>query len=324
MVGDIKLSSGRACGFGGGGGLQILAASADGEVDVVFALPGITTWFGLAAGTDTGDSEWEQDVPQPCRFPGAEDNAHVGEGDPEGGDELDQFAVFDRKLGLEFPGRRPQPREADGEGRLPAVAVEVFQVRGKGEGLAAPVGQSEQGTDPDAAEASLVGALRALEAPVEIAFRAGGVQPLVDPSVIGFLVNHQAFGTGGNHLGIFLAFHRADLQTDGGDKGAQCRDALPEVSVGDKFRVFTGDQQDVAEAQRCQMAGFPHDLVDRQGDPENGVVAGETTVAAVVDTFIGKVEGREQAHGAAKMLAGDGGGLDGQGFNLAGACRCGQ
>ena len=71
--------------------------------------------------------------------------------------------------------------------------------------------------------------------------------------------------------------------------------------------MFSGDEQNVFKPFGGEVLCFAHDLFDGEGDPEDGIVSGEAAIRAVIDAFIGEVEGREEPHGFAKVLAGQGG-----------------
>ena len=66
------------------------------------------------------------------------------------------------------------------------------------------------------------------------------------------------------------------------------------------------------------MAGFGDDLIDGEGGAEDGVVAREAAVLAVVDALVGDVEGGKEAHGAAEVAPGDGARLADHGLELGG------
>ena len=68
--------------------------------------------------------------------------------------------------------------------------------------------------------------------------------------------------------------------------------------------MFAGDEEDVAKALFEQRPGFAADFVNGQRDAEDGVVARETAVFAVVDAFVGQIEGREKPDDFAEALLG--------------------
>ena len=70
-------------------------------------------------------------------------------------------------------------------------------------------------------------------------------------------------------------------------------------------------QKDIAEAFRGKMSGLGGHLLDLKCYAKNCVVTGEAAVGAVVDTLIGEVEGRKDAHGAAKVTPGQRSGTTG-------------
>jgi hypothetical protein len=318
FVGDPKLTFGT--------GLvrlffQVDAFAADREVQIVGPGAGITAGFGVAARAHNGNTERGDGVAEGGGLACAHDDADFGKSEAECGQCLDQGVIGEAGEGLEAAGGGPEARERHGKGRLPAVFVEMLKVGGEPEGFEFPVAEAEEGADADAAEAAQVAAFGAGKAPVEVFFGAGSVHDGVDVAVIGFLINDEAFGAGGDHALIFRGFHRADLDADGGDEVADGANAGFEVAVTDEAWVLAGDEEDVAKPLGDQMSGFLDDLVDSQCGAEDGVVAGEAAVVAIIDALVGDVEGGEEAHGAAKIPAGEGAGFADHGFKLGGSFR---
>ena len=277
-------------------------------MEVFAAGAGVAPGVGFGSGGDVGNAEGEEGFAEGGGFAGGEDDADGGEAVSEGGDELDEGAVgegegFVRSV-LVVSGVGFHAGEGDGEGGFPAVFVEVFEVGGKGEGLMAPVGEAEEGSDADAAEPTGVGAFGAVEPPMEFSFRAGGMEALVSFLVVGFLVNDEAFGAVVDEVLVLVVFHGADFDAEGGDEGGESVEAFLEVAFGDEFGVFAGDEEEVAEAFGVEVSGFGDDLINGEGGAEDGVVAREAAVLAVVDAFVGEVKGSEEAHGAAEVTAG--------------------
>ena len=79
-------------------------------------------------------------------------------------------------------------------------------------------------------------------------------------------------------------------------------DAIVEIIVGNKLRMFARDQQDVAEALRLDCVRLAFHFLQRQGDAQDRVVAREAAVFAIVDALVGKVKRREQADDLAEAL----------------------
>ena len=70
--------------------------------------------------------------------------------------------------------------------------------------------------------------------------------------------------------------------------------------------MFASNEQDIAETLLCQCACLGHHLINGEGYAQDGIVSGETTIAAVIDAFIGEVKrGKEPDH-PAKTLLGEG------------------
>ena len=196
----------------------------------------------MAAGTHDGDAEGGDGVAEGGGFAGAHDDADFGEGEAESGEGLDESVVGEIGEGMETSGGGAETGEGDGEGGFPTVFVEVLEVGSEAEGFEAPVAETEESADADATEAAEVAAFGTSEAPVEVFFGAGGVHDGVDIAVIGFLIDHEAFGTGFDHALVFGGFHGADFDADGGDEGADGADASFEVAVADEAGVFACDE----------------------------------------------------------------------------------
>ena len=167
------------------------------------------------------------------------------------------------------------------------MAEQVFGVGGERQSFLPPVGQAEERSDSQAAKSCRIGPFSRFESPVVMFFGAGGVQEAIALSIVGFLVNHQSFGAGGDHGPVGVGRHRPYFQGQPGNRRAQGEEAILEVAVGNELRVFAGHQQNVAEALLGQRPGFAFDFGDGQGNPPDVVVAGKAAVAADVDAFVG-------------------------------------
>lgn len=211
-------------GFFGAGFLGEFDATAfDGEVEVVGAGTGVAAGFGACAGGHVCDAEVGHGVAERSGFAGGEDDADLGKGDAEGGDEAEEVGIWEVASGiwlvLVVSGVGSHAREGDGELCFPAVFVEVFEVGAEGEGLVVPVGEAEECADADAPEAAGVGALGAIEAPVKVFFGAGGVEGLVGFAVVGFLIDDEAFGSVLDEFGVLVVFHGSDFEGECGEDG---------------------------------------------------------------------------------------------------------
>lgn len=173
----------------------------------------------------------------------------------------------------------------------------------KGERLGFPVCQPEQRANADPPESAGIRALRTIQPPVEILLRSGGVELLVSAGIVGFLINNEALGAVADDFRVLIIFHRPDFQAERRDERLQRVEAVLQVAVGDKLRVLAGDQQDIPEAEAVEVTRFSDDLVHGEGRPENGGIARETAVFAVVHALVGDVERREEAHRFPEMAA---------------------
>ena len=86
----------------------------------------------------------------------------------------------------------------------------------------------------------------------------------------------------------------------------QGANTIGEVTVGDKLRVFTSDEEDVAKAFGGQVTRLLDHGSDIEGDAEDGIIARKSAVGAIIDAFIGKVERGEKPDGFTKVTPGDG------------------
>ena len=109
--------------------------------------------------------------------------------------------------------------------------VEIFEVGAESERLGFPIGQAEQGADADAAESTGIRALRAIEPPVEILFRPGGVQCLIDGAIVRFLIDHESLRAVADDFGILIVLHRSHFDRQCGHEGFQDIEAFLQVSV---------------------------------------------------------------------------------------------
>ena len=87
----------------------------------------------------------------------------------------------------------------------------------EGDGFFFPIGETEEGTNSDAAEAPEIGAFWAVEAPVVIFLWSSGVELLLFFELVGFLVNDQSFRAVIDEVAVLVVFHRADLNADRGN-----------------------------------------------------------------------------------------------------------
>lgn len=190
------------------------------------------------------------------------------------------------------------------------MLVEVFQVRGEGSSFVPPVSQAKEGTDANSTEAASIGALGALEAPVEIFLRPCGVKSGVGVTIVCLLIDNEPLGSMTYELTVLLVFHGANLNANGGDKSLDGINAVLQVAFTDKLRVLSGNEKDVAKAERMQVPCLCDDLINRECSTQDGIITREAAVAAVVDALVGDVERGEEPHGFAEVAAGDGAAID--------------
>ena len=311
--------------LGGEGVAGVVAgdgATAHGEVQVVASESCVAPGFGVAAGAHKSDAERGNGVAEVGGFAGAEDDADAWKVQAEGAEELDKIAVVERVGRFESAGGGAQSGEADGEVGFPAGAQEVVEVGGEGDGFFAPIPQAEEDADAETAEAGGVSALRAGEAPVVIFFWSGGVQAGVGRAMVSFVVDDEPLGAGAGEREVVRGLQRCDFDGERGDFRGEDAENFFEVAVGDELGVFAGDEEDVAETLRGEVAGFGADLGGLEGDSEDGVFAREAAVGATVDAFVGEIQRSEEADGFAEVAAGKGAGVAGHVLEVAIDGRC--
>ena len=66
--------------------------------------------------------------------------------------------------------------------------------------------------------------------------------------------------------------------------------------------MLAGHEQNLPETLLSEMPRFSDYLIDRKGNAQNRIIAREPAVTAIVDAFIGKIERREEPHGASEIL----------------------
>ena len=132
------------------------------------------------------------------------------------------------------------------------------------------------------------------------------------------MIDDETLGAGADEGDVIGGFHRSDFDGKGGDyRREQAEDGF-EVTVGNKLRVLSGDEEDVAESLGGEVACFGPDLVGFKGDAQDGVFAGKAAVSAAIDTFVREIERGEKSDGASKMAAGNGLGAAGEVFETLG------
>src|SRR5881392_1220984 len=115
---------------------------------------------------------------------------------------------------MKFAGGGAQPRQTHRDLRLPAVFQQIFRMGRERDRFFLPATETKKRADPEPAKTSVVTALRAIEPPVEIAFRSGRVQFSVRLAVVGFLVNDEALRAGFDDGNIARGFHWPDFDRD--------------------------------------------------------------------------------------------------------------
>src|SRR4029077_6422215 len=179
---------------------------------------------------------------------------------------------------LKFTGAGTKPGKRDGDLSFPAVAKEVIGMSRDAEGFEAPIAEAVESADAETTEAGSIGAFGSFETPIKIALGPGSVHIGVNSAVVGFLIDDEAFSAGFDDWAILVGLHGADFEGDARDFVVESADAIGHVVGGNKFGMFAGDEEDVAEAVGEELAGFFEDFLDGKCNSQNWVIPGEAAV----------------------------------------------
>jgi hypothetical protein len=100
-------------------------------VNIISTLASISSWLSVTSSADACDAKWEERISESTRFPGAQNNTHLREADPESAEGLNEFCIAERIFWLEVSCSGSQARQTNGKRRFPAGSVKVFKVSGK-------------------------------------------------------------------------------------------------------------------------------------------------------------------------------------------------
>src|SRR5262245_9517216 len=163
---------------------------------------------------------------------------------------------------------------------------EMFQMRGQRDRFILPSRQTNQSTDAEPAKTGCVSAFSAIEPIIEIAFRPGGMHFRIYTAIVSFLINDEAFGAGLDNRHVILSVHRADLDRDRRKIGRKHPRAFAEIIATHKFGMLARNEQDLAKSLPRQMLRFGNDLIDIECDTQDGIIARETAILAIVDALV--------------------------------------
>ena len=271
----------------------------------------VAAGVGLGGGADLAYAVFDQLVAHFGPLAGGDDDAGVGHGDADDGDDLHEVLVAHRVrdvLALAEGGSfgRLDAGEGDGVG---AAAVVLFQMAGMlhdGEDLETVVDESEQGADAHVVDAAFLGAVHAGEAVEVVGLGcAGGVELGVGHGVVGLLEADIGAYLLGLELGVVLDAHGSQLDVDAADAaaflvlgGIGAADGLDHV-VGVVAGAFAADEQGALVAHAQQVEGLGLDFVEGEDFALQGlVVLAEAAVDAVVDAGVAGVDGCEEHQSA--------------------------
>jgi iodotyrosine deiodinase len=78
--------------------------------------------------------------------------------------------------------------------------------------------------------------------------------------------------------------------------------AVSQVILANKFRMFARDEENLAKPFLREMPSFRAHLFESERHAQDPIIPGKTAVTAIVNTFVRKIERREEAHGASEIL----------------------
>ncbi len=166
-----------------------------------------------------------------------------------------------------------------------------------------PRRQTEKRADAKPTKSGIVTPHCALETPIEIALRTGGVHLGVNFTIVGFLIDDQTFRSSRNDREVIRSFHRTHFDRDGGEIGCKNANALCKIILGNELRMLAGHEQKLPEALRREVTRFSRNLLDAKRDAQNWIVARETAIPAIIDALVRQIKGREKPHCSPEVLA---------------------
>jgi hypothetical protein len=287
-------------------------AATDCLMQILFPLASVAARFRMAACAHHGNAERSDSISQGRRLTGTQDNSDLRKGNAQRAKKLDEFAIGQGMCRMEVAGGWAETRKADGDLGLPARTQEMFEMSGESHRFFPPMPQTVKGADADAAEARLVGALRAIQPPVIVLLWSRKVNLGVGGAMVGLLVNDEPFRAGMNEWQIVRDFHWGDFKADARNRRCEPLNASLQVVAGNEFGMLAGHEKDIAKALADKVCGFARDFLNFQRDAQDGIFTGEAAIGARIDAFVGEIKRGEEAHGAPKVAPRDRGGFSGQ------------
>src|SRR5213076_2727714 len=188
--------------------------AADGAMDFLPALTGVTARLGMTAGAHHRYPDLDEQIAQRSRLTRAQNDPDLRECNAQRAHQLNQIAIAHRKMRAKFAGRWTKTRNTYGEGRFPAAFKQIFDMRGQRDRFLAPRSQPKKRANSNATKTGVVAALGTGQAPAKILFWSGQMQLIINRAVICFLVNDETFRAPFNNRNVFLRFHRSDFDRD--------------------------------------------------------------------------------------------------------------
>ena len=150
--------------------------------------------------------------------------------------------------------------------RLPTIAQQIIGMRRDARGFHAPIAQTIQRADAEPTKTRRVSALGCFETPIEIALRSRRCASRRRCRGRRFPGRRRDLrrrpATSGRYSSVSIGPTSSETL---GISSCNARDAVGEVTVGNKFRMFARDEQNIAKALLLQRPGFAAELHPRKG-----------------------------------------------------------
>ena len=124
----------------------------------------------------------------------------------------------------------------------------------------------------------------------------------VERAVVSLLINDKAFGPGCSQRLVVRSLHWPDFEGDSRRFIPQCRDAIAQIIIGNKLRMFAGYEQNIPKTLAEQSARLLPDFINRKRDAEYRIIAREAAIFAVVDALVGKIKRRKKTNRFSEAL----------------------
>jgi len=229
---------------------------------------------GAAAGGNLRDAEGKGVGAHLGGLAGAHDDAGVGHGEAEDGDDALEVVIGDRvgRIGGDVGAVGGlEPGHADGVGPDAVHGFEVADVLHEGEDFEAVVIESKKDADPEVVNAALIGPVHGGEPPEEVGLGSGGVHFFISGQMIGFLEALEGADLAFLELAELVNGKGGDVAVDAADFALALADPVDGFDgLEDVFEALVriglpGHDQDPLVAPALELADFLGNLVLGEG-----------------------------------------------------------